>query len=154
MKDQPVLDGISLVPLIKGKMDQRIRPMGFWDYPIKGIGTPSAQWMGELLKAQQAGSDLDPHESSQKAAELPNPAYSVTEFPGHAAWIDGDWKLHRITDKRGIVKWELYNLAVDSAEKTDLKGTQGQRIRDMREDLEGWLESVARSLNGEDYTAD
>ncbi len=151
VKDQPVLDGVSLVPLIDGKMDARPRPMGFWDYPIKGISTPSAKWMSDLLKAQQAGGDLEPHASSQKAAQLPDPPYPLDEFPGHAAWVDGDWKLHRIANKTGDVTWELYNLANDPGEETDLAQNTSPRLLAMRGKLEAWLKSVVRSLNGEDY---
>ena len=132
-------------------MKARTKPMGFWDYPIRGIGTPSAKWMGDLLKAQQAGGDLDPHPSSQDAAKLPNPAYPIDQFPGHAAWVDGDWKLHRIETKNGKVSWELYNLADDRAEKNDVANSHGKRVDAMRVGLEEWLQSVVRSLNGEDY---
>jgi arylsulfatase A-like enzyme len=128
--------------------------MGFWDFTIGGISTPSAKWMGDLLKAQQAGGDLAPHESSQRAAQLPSPAYPIGEYPGHAAWIDGDWKLHRIAKKQGEVSWQLYNLAADPREENDLAGTEGERLKRMQADLEAWLESVVRSLNGEDYDRD
>ncbi len=148
---QPVLDGISLLPLIEGKMDRRPKPMGFWDYPKPGISTPSAKWMGDLLKAQQAGGDLAPHPSSQNAAGLPAPAYPTDHFPGHSAWIDGDWKLHRIENKQGKVKWELYNLAKDPNEETDLADQEPSRLKQMKQGLEDWLKSVIQSLNGEDY---
>jgi arylsulfatase A-like enzyme len=152
MKNQPPLDGVSLVPIIDGQaIEKRPQGMGFWDYPIAGISTPSAKWMADLLMAQQDGGDLEPHESSQKAAALPKPAYSVTEFPGHAAWIDGDWKLHRIAQKNGDVVWELYNLAEDTAEESNVAGSEKQRVARMRVALDAWLESVASSLNGEDY---
>ena len=85
------------------QIERRSRPMGFWDFRAGGIGTPSAKWMAELLAAQRAGGDLEPHESSQRAAELPTTPYPLDEFPGHAAWIAGDWKLHRICDKQGRV---------------------------------------------------
>jgi arylsulfatase A-like enzyme len=147
------LDGVSLARLIDGKTEARKKPMGFWDYRIGGIGTPSAKWMGDLLKAQQAGGDLEPHESSQRAAQLPSPPYPLDVYTGHAAWIDGDWKLHRITGKKGEVTWELYNLANDPAEKSDLAKTEGERVARMQRELEAWLESVVRSLNGEDYAA-
>ena len=151
MPSQPVLDGISLVPLLDGKRETRTRPMGFWDYRASGISTPSATWMAALLAAQQAGNDLPPHESSRRAAELPSPAYPLDQYPGHAAWTDGDWKLHRIAKNKDGVTWELYNLATDPAEKTDLAEAEAERVEQMRKELEAWLKSVVQSLNGDDY---
>ncbi len=148
---QPVLDGESLVGLIDGKATTRSKPMGFWDYTAKGIGTPSAAWMADLLKAQQAGGDLEPHESSQKAAELPNPKYPLDRFPGHSALIDGDWKLHRIEGANGRLTWELYDLANDAAERTNVLDDEAGRVEKLKTQLNDWLVSVTRSLNGEDY---
>ncbi|MDA1050409.1 MAG: sulfatase-like hydrolase/transferase [Planctomycetota bacterium] len=148
---QAPLDGISLVALIDEQTNDQTRAMGFWDYTAPGIGTPSAAWMADLWKAQQAGGDLPPHESSQKAAELPNPAYSTSSFPGHSAWTDGDWKLHRIEGKNGNAKWELYDLAADPKETEDVSESESDRVASMRGDLDKWLVSVVNSLNGEDY---
>ncbi|MEO8497983.1 MAG: sulfatase-like hydrolase/transferase [Planctomycetota bacterium] len=148
---QPPLDGISLTKLIDGKSNDQPRTMGFWDYTAKGIGTPSAAWMADLWKAQQAGGDLAADESSQKAAGLPDPAYSTTSFPGHSAWIDGEWKLHRIEGNNGKVKWELYNLAADPKEADDLSEAESNRVVAMRGELGKWLVNVVNSLNGADY---
>tara|TARA_R110002049_G_scaffold2750_4_gene21997 strand:+ start:182697 stop:184118 length:1422 start_codon:yes stop_codon:yes gene_type:complete len=149
--NQPPLDGISLVPLINQQVSQRPQPIAFWDTDAKGIGTPAAEWMTELLTAQNAGKDLPPHESSLHAADLPNPPHSTEEFPGHAALIDGDWKIHRIqNDKQGIA-WELYNLANDKAESVDLIDQESARAGKLKSKLNTWLESVAESLNGNDY---
>jgi arylsulfatase A-like enzyme len=153
VENQAPLDGISLVPLIEGRRESRSQPLGFWSYPIRGIRTPSAAWMAELLKSQQAGGDLPPHESSLRAAQLPKPKYPLAKFPGHAAWIDGHWKLHRMADPQGEVTWELYNLAADAAETTDVAETEPGRVERLRKALEAWLRSVTRSLNGEDYGA-
>jgi len=152
--EQPPLDGISLVGLIEGKMQKRPKGMGFWDYPTGGISTPSAKWMGDLLKAQQAGKDLKPHVSSQKAAELPKPPHPLDQFPGHAAWTEGDWKLHRIAGRNkqgGKIRWELYNLADDPGETNDLYESQSERAEKMQAALAAWQKSVVRSLNGADY---
>jgi arylsulfatase A-like enzyme len=150
--NQTPLDGVSLMPLIDGKESDRRSPMGFWDYTIGGIGTPSAAWMGELLKAQQAGGDLPAHEASQKAAQLPNPRYSSDDFPGHAALIDGDWKLHRIEDKKkGKLSWELYDLATDRAEAKNQLSDRPAVVAELKPKLELWLNSVVHSLNGDDY---
>jgi arylsulfatase A-like enzyme len=151
MENQPPLDGISLKPLIEGKMQSRGQGMGFWDHPTPGIGTPSAKWMADLLAAQQAGAEPDDPEKLRLDAGEIKQEYPEDEFPGHAAWIDGDWKLHRITDKKGNLKLELYNLADDRAETKDLADAEPDRVKKMKADLEAWLLSVVKSLNGEDY---
>ena len=149
MPNQPPLDGISLVPLIDGKMTVRPKPIGFWDYPTGGKSTPSAALMAELLEAQQAGRDVDPDTFGKDAGKIAK-QHPLDEFPGHAAWLDWPWKLHRI-QKKGAPKFELYNLARDPYEKNDRTARQADRVKAMRADLELWLTSVVRSLNGEDY---
>lgn len=153
VEDQPPLDGVSLLPLIEGGNAQRAKPMGFWDFTTRGIRTPSAKWMGELFAAQQAGEELPPDESSLRAADLPRTAYPLDRFVGHAAWIDGDWKLHRIEGPRGQVAWELYHLAEDPAEAHNVIQDEAAPVADMQQALETWLQSVVGSLNGEDYVS-
>jgi arylsulfatase A-like enzyme len=48
------------------------------------------------------------------------------------------------------VRWELYNLASDPKEAHNLLATEPKRAERMQKDLTAWLESVVRSLNGED----
>jgi arylsulfatase A-like enzyme len=152
VEHQPPLDGISLLPLIEGRMTERPRPMGFWDYPASGVGTPAKQWMTELLTAQSAGGEpKDTWKLRLDAGEITK-RYPETELPGHAAWIDGDWKFHRIADKSGTkVRFELYNLAEDREEADDLYARESARAQGMKSSLEAWQRSVVRSLNGEDY---
>ena len=51
------------------------------------------------------------------------------------------------------MKWELYDLAADPKETTDVAATKPERVASMREELNQWLVSVVNSLNGEDYVA-
>lgn len=152
LDNQPPLDGISLVPVLEGKQQTRPGPMGFWDYPEPGISTPSKALMAELYEAQQAG--REPEDTSKlrlDAGEI-DKQYPTDRYPGHAAWIDGDWKLHRIANRQGgNVRWELYNLAADPAEETNLYSLRDELAARMAGALEAWQSSVIHSLNGEDY---
>jgi len=145
VKNQPPLDGISLVPLLEGKMNARPTPIGFWQHPGGGRGTPSRKLMSELLQAQQAGKELDPHTFGPTAGKITK-QYPLEKFAGHAAWLDWPWKLHRIG-----AKTELYDLAKDPLEKSDRAAEEPERVRAMRAKLEAWQKGVVRSLNGEDY---
>ncbi|NQT84977.1 sulfatase-like hydrolase/transferase [bacterium] len=150
LDNQPPLDGISLVSLIDDKMEFRPKPMGFWDYPVGGISTPSKKLMSELLEAQKAGKDIDDASRLRLNAGEITKKYPEDRFPGHAAWLDWPWKLHRIESKGGI-KLEVYNLAKDAEEKRGLSTQLSGRTSAMKAELEKWQKSVVRSLNGEDY---
>jgi len=153
MDDQPPLDGISLKPLIAGEMNERPKPMGFWDYPAGGISTPSARWMAELLAAQKKGiKDGGDKGKLRLDAGKVTKQYPTDKFPGHAAWIDGDWKLHRIAGRGGgKPRFELYDLAEDRAEKNNVLDQHADRAAKMQTALEAWQKSVMESLNGADY---
>lgn len=148
--NQPPLDGISLVPLIEGKMRARPKPIGFWDHPTPGIITPTREWMASLLEAQQAGKAVDdPSRLRLDAGEITR-QYPLTTFPGHAAWLHWPWKLHRI-EKDDRVTVELYHLVDDPQESEDLFEKEPEWAETMKAQLEAWLTSVVQSLNGADY---
>jgi len=151
MTRQPPLDGISLVPLIEDTVTRRLKPMGFWDHPTPGVATPSKQWMASLYKAQQAGKEIDDPAHQFLDAGRITKQFPESSFPGHAAWLDWPWKLHRI-DRNDQVRFELYNLADDPQEGTDLAVRSPERVDTMRTELEAWLRSVVQSLNGKDYS--
>ena len=150
MENQPLLDGISLVPLIDSKMKTRPQPMGFWDHPTGGISTPSKKLMSELLELQKSSTKDDDSSRLRLDAGKITKKYSEDSFPGHAAWLDWPWKLHRIETKKGL-KLELYNLVKDPEEKNDLSAQNATLSGVMKDKLEEWQRSVVRSLNGEDY---
>jgi len=149
--NQPVLDGISLLPVIEGGRGQRPQPIGFWSYPVRGVSTSSTKLMAELLEAQQQGREPDNDERLDLDAGDLSQQYDINDLSGHAAWLDWPWKLHRIEIKQRPVVWELYNLANDPMEERDLAAQESNRLKKMRPQLESWQKSVVQSLNGEDY---
>ncbi|MCR4413469.1 MAG: N-acetylgalactosamine 6-sulfate sulfatase, partial [Thermoguttaceae bacterium] len=147
---QPTLDGISLVPLFENKMESRPRPLGFWDYAIGGLPVRSTELLEQLAREQSSGAVRPADEVEPIPAAQSRRDYSDRSFPGHAAWLDGDWKLHRIEAKSGRVTWELYDLAADRTESVDRLSAEPDRAARMKAELTAWLRSVVASLNGKD----
>lgn len=145
------MDGISLEPILDGYERKRSQAMGFWAYPEPGIRTPSREWMPELLEAQKNGSvSGDSSRLRLDAGEI-NKLYPLDTLPGHAAWLDWPWKLHRIAQEEGEISWELYNLEIDSMETTNLAVENEALKASMKVSLEEWQISVVNSMNGADY---
>jgi arylsulfatase A-like enzyme len=138
------LDGISLIDLIEGRMESRTKPLGFWTHPTRGRSMRSSQILQALEKEQPSG-----------AKKSPPPAkiavnYPVNNPPGHAAWIDGRYKLHRYPGK-GTARYKLFDLEKDPKEQRDLSAEQTERVNKMKAALAAWQKSVIGSMKGEDY---
>lgn len=146
---QRVLDGISLRPLLEDRLAnfRREKPLGFWSYPVKGIVTPSEKILADLLAEQIGEKPASPPPEEESRVEKRYPDHVL---PGHAAWLDWPYKLHRISDKDGVVTWELYDVQRDPAETVDLAAQEAERVLRMAAALEAWQRSVLNSLNGEE----
>jgi len=94
-----VLDGLSLVPLIQGKMDSRPKPIAF-----------------------------------QSADQL--------------SLVENRFKLYS-SDKGA--SWVLYDLIEDPGEIRNIASERPDVLREMKGQLESWLESCQSSLRGNDY---
>ncbi len=149
INDRP-MDGISLLPLLNGEIHERDQPMGFWSYPAAGIRTPSAQWMPELFEAQKQGNMVG-DSARLRIEDIKIVPYPMDSLPGHAAWLDWPWKLHRIQNETGLTTWELFDLEKDSMEQFNLVNMQTEKAASMKIMLEQWQHSVLNSLNGGDY---
>jgi arylsulfatase A-like enzyme len=107
--------------------------------------------MADLLEAQKGGAEPDDTGPLRLDAARITGTYPTDSFPGHAAWRDGDWKLHRIEPKEKPARFELYHLAIDAMEEKDLAESEPDRVARMTKALNAWLVSVVKSLNGADY---
>lgn len=151
---QQPLDGIDLSDILDGENETRPSPIGFWDYSAPGRGMPGAKWMKELLDAQSSGTEpSDPERLRLNAGDI-SKQFSNESFPGHSAWLDWPWKLHRIENTKkspSTVAWKLYNLQSDPLEERSLINEQADRVANMQAAMKPWLQSVVSSLNGNDY---
>ncbi|MFP4172169.1 MAG: sulfatase-like hydrolase/transferase [Candidatus Hydrogenedentota bacterium] len=145
------LDGISLVPLLEGRMDERPEPMGFWNYPASGQPMRSGAIVQEIKRARETGEEPDAPRGLLRA---PDDDWSeAEERPGHAAWMDGPYKLHRIPNREPENRYELYNLVEDPAEEHNIIEDEPEHAERMKAALEEWQRSVVDSLKGADYEA-
>lgn len=154
--DQPKpLDGLSLVPLIDGRTKSREKPLGFWFYPERGRPVRSTDLLKQI-RAEQSGDNSSKPKAEAEPRDARDPSqiakkYPTDDFPGHAAWIDGDFKLHRIPRKSGGVDYKLYDLRKDRKESTDVAKSNPDVLARMKVQLAAWQKSVVESLNGADY---
>jgi len=148
MKNQPRLDGVDLMPIITGAEHTR-PPVGFWFGYAKGESTHSDKIIKDLMAAQQADKPSPYPERLLKDVRK-FPKLKRGNYPGHAAWLDWPWKLHRI-ENNGKIKVELYNLENDPMEAHDRAASQRDRVSAMLKELEAWQSSVFDSLEGKDY---
>jgi arylsulfatase A-like enzyme len=144
-----LLDGIDVSDIIAGTTRKRSKPMGFWHNIQGGQLTYSDNFLKAIMNKQQAGAPL-PHNPQRMRKDVDEfPQFPEDTAKGHAAWNDWPWKLHRINGER----FELYNLTEDPMETTDLSKDPDhtRRFEQMKKELDGWMRSVVRSLNGKDY---
>ena len=152
--DSKVLDGISLKGAIDGTISKRPKGMGFWFGFTKGQATYSDAIVKQIMIAQKAGKKIAiPSRLKKDIDEFPQ--YSNTSFPGHSAWIDWPWKLHRIEKcnkkSSAISAFALYNLETDPMETHNVAKMNPERVIIMKKKMFDWNSSVINSLNGKDY---
>ncbi len=143
------LDGVDVSTIIAGKTEKRSKPMGFWHGFQAGQSTWSDRIQKAIMEKQHAGAPL-PHDPPRMRKDVDEfPQFPEDAATGHAAWNDWPWKLHRIKGNR----FELYNLTDDPMETTDLSKDPKHtaRLERMKKELDTWMRSVVRSLNGKDY---
>jgi arylsulfatase A-like enzyme len=146
--NQTPLDGVDLMPLIKGETETR-PAMGFWHLYTGGQSTWSDKIIKKLYEAQQAGAPNPfPDRVLKNVAEFP--ANADGPLNGHAAINQWPWKIHRI-EKNGKARVELYHLIDDPMETNDLSAVEVERTETMLGELELWQRGVLKSFAGADY---
>ena len=143
------LDGVDLSAQLGGGEFERERPLGFWHNFQGGQSTWSDRILRAIYEKQQAG-EPRPHDPARMRKDVDEfPQFPEDAARGHAAWTDWPWKLHRIHGER----YELYDLLRDPEEASDLAAdpAQAERLARMRSELDAWMRSAVRSLNGGDY---
>ena len=150
---QPVperpIDGISLVPLIEGKVDQRSEPIFFWEYTNRV--SEEAEPYIEL--ALQAGTTPLVKQMNgiytRNFRNFHHPNITENDFEGPRAVVDNRYKL--VIHGNGEDTRELFDMVLDPAEERNLAKDLPQLAQIMESQLGHWQRSVLNSLTGADY---
>ena len=142
------IDGESLAGLLDGSLEKRAKGIGFWRHARGGSPTWNDKLLKAIMEAQKAGKPSPFPERIKGKTKIEQ--HPLDKFPGHSAWLEYPWKLHRI-EKNGSVRYELYHLKNDPMEEKNLIDSEKKRAAEMKQAHQAWLVSVVKSLNGEDY---
>ena len=147
------LDGISLKPLIDGKMTQRPSPICFWDYDARQeMKSGKEQYIAPKL--QEGTTPLVKKMNGLLTRNFRNyhhPEIAERDFAGSRAILDNRYKLVIDGQRGGKSARELFDLREDPAEKNNLVAAEPEIAQNLEKQLRDWQQSVLNSLTGADY---
>jgi arylsulfatase A-like enzyme len=147
------VDGISLLPMLQGKMRERSSSIGFWNgsmrqddnhEPIPYIDLELQTGTTPLVKLM-GGSPFRTFKNYH------HPDIREEDYQGPRAWLDNQYKLVIHENEDGSLDKELFDIKADSAETTNIIGQFPDVAQKMGEDMKEWQFSVLESLIGKDY---
>ena len=147
------LDGISLKPLLDGKMPERPSPIYFWSFNSTRAtqGQPQPYIDPQL---QEGTTPLVKMMDGRYTRNFRNFHYTKIDprdFAGSRVILDNRYKLVVGAQTADKPSQELFDLRSDPAEKNDLIETKPEIAKRMKKQLRDWQQSVLESLTGADY---
>lgn len=150
LPDRPI-DGTDLLPVIDGKMTERPKPLWVWQFDAAHLDK-AEPYIDQQL--QQGTTPLAKKAAGKATRDFSNFRHTTitdADYLGPRAIIDGRYKLVIHEPKKGAPKQELFDLAEDPAEKTNLLEHQPDIAKKLQSELHDWQQSVLHSLTGSDY---
>ena len=145
------LDGISLQPLLEGRMTERPTPICFWNgSALQQRAANAKPYLDpELQKGTTPLVKLSAEGATRNFRNAHHPPIGAPDFAGPRAIVDNRFKLV-VDGERGPSK-ELFDLRADRAEKNNVIAAHPEIATKLEAQLRAWQESVLRSLSGADY---
>jgi len=150
------LDGISLKPLLDGKMKQRPTPIFFWEF--QSNLEEKARREPYLEPALQEGTTptakLMNGKYTRSFRNFKHPRITESDARGPAAMLDNRFKLVVDADPKAKTSQpvrEIFDLEADRAETKDIATARPELAKLMEQQLRLWQKSVLSSLTGADY---
>lgn len=147
------MDGMSLLPMMQGKMKRRPGPLFFWSYDAKReIKEDRKPYIDpELQRGTTPFVKLSGGIPTRNFRNFVHPTIRPVDYDGHRVILDDEYKLVIHGSVSAPKKLELFDLESDPAEKENLAKSHPSLVKQMNERLTQWQSSVLSSLTGKDY---
>jgi arylsulfatase A-like enzyme len=145
------LDGISLAPLVEGKMKSRPKPIGFWSFNTRRATRNGAKPYF-TAEEQQGTTPLVKFMGNIRTRNFRNyhqPPIEGADYGGARVWLDNRYKL--VIPSKADGTPELYDLQTDPAEETNIAKKKPELSTRLARELRTWQSSVLNSLREKDY---
>ncbi len=150
LPDRPV-DGMDLLPVIDAKTTERTKPLWVWQFDTAHLKKAEPYIDHTLQEGTTPLAKKSGGKATRDFSNFRHPDITDADYLGPRAIIDGHYKLVVHEQKKGGAKQELFDLAADPAEKTNLLERQPDVARKLQGELHDWQRSVLHSLTGADY---
>ena len=150
LPDRPI-DGINLLPLMEGNMEERPEPVYFWDFETSHISdTDTVPYID--LELQEGTTPLVKMMNGKYTRSFRNfhhPTITEEDYAGERSVRDNRYKLVLSGQDEG--SQELFDMVNDPEEQNNLAEAQPEIAARMEQQMRSWQESVLQSLTGADY---
>lgn len=145
------IDGINLLPLIRGEMQERPEPIYFWDFETSHISdTDTVPYIDPEL--QQGTTPLVKMMNGKYTRSFRNfhhPIVTEEDYQGERSVLDNRYKLVISGMEEG--SRELFDMINDPQEQNNLIDQEPEIAARMEQQMRSWQESILKSLTGADY---
>lgn len=144
------LDGLSLVALFDGRMQERPGPIAFWN-GLGGRETKGRPYIDpELQKGTTPMAKLAAEGATRNFLNYHHPEIHPEDFGGARAILGNRFKLVVLGGAGGETR-ELFDVRRDPAEKNNVIAAHPAEAAELERQLRAWQQSVLTSLTGADY---
>lgn len=150
LPDRP-LDGIDLSPMLKGEMQRRPVPIGFWSFDTKTGSEKEPYINADLQRGTTPLVKMMGNLFTRNFQNYHHPTIDEQDFAGSRVLLGNQYKLI-VQNRRGADEQiELFDLQNDPAETKNLLATHPKIADGMHKQLRNWQQSVLQSLATADY---
>ncbi|NRB52887.1 MAG: sulfatase-like hydrolase/transferase [Saprospiraceae bacterium] len=144
------MDGVSLLPLIKGEQVERAQPIHFWNFDTRHLAKDTAYIDVEKQKGTTPLVKKLRGAYTRNFQNFRHTSISPEDFLGERAILDDNYKLI-IDEQKGQEVKELYDIREDPGEKKNLIAQNPTIAIRLEKQMKDWQQSVLESLLERDY---